>query len=86
MKRYTELYVMMLDGAILTPDVFSQYWENYGAGGSTLQGWRPPKKIYYTLPTAKAQMRWIPEQIRSKVQIHRFVSAGAILDLNPKKK
>lgn len=75
----------MFEGHILTPDVVRQYWEHYGAGGSTLQGWRPPKKVYYTLPTAKAQLRWVPEQIRSKVEIHRFISAGKVILCDPPK-
>ncbi len=75
-KQYTKLYVLMLDGVILTPDSFQEYWKNYGTTGSSLYGWRPPKKIYYTLGHARNGLRFVPEQIRDKVQIHVFESAG----------
>ena len=78
-KTYTELYVLVLDGKILTPDTFKEHWKNYGqAEGSGLYGWRPPKKIYYTAGHAKNGLRFVPEAIRSKVEIHVFKSTGAI--------
>jgi hypothetical protein len=75
-----ELFVLMLDGFVLTPDSFSRYWKNYGSGGSGLYGWRPPKKIYYTEGQAKAGLAHIPEAIKDKVEIHKFVSAGKSCD------
>jgi hypothetical protein len=80
-KVYTELYALMLDGHILTPESFKEYWKNYGqASLSGLYGWRPAKKIYYTLGQAKAGLAHVPEQIKSKVEIHRFASAGKVAD------
>ncbi len=76
MKIYKDLYVLMLDGNILTPDSFKQYWKNYG--GQQLYGWRPPKKIYYTLGAAKNGIRCVPVQIRDRVEIHKFGSIGKV--------
>lgn len=81
-KQYTKLYVLMLNGVILTPDSFVEYWKNYGANGSGLHGWRPPKKIYYTLGHAKNGLRFVPEQIRDKVQIHVFESIEELSEIN----
>jgi hypothetical protein len=75
-KKYTEIYALILDGGILTPDTFKEYWKNYG--GNELYGWRPPKKIYYTLGHAKAGLHWVPEKLRDKVEIHRFVDSGKV--------
>jgi hypothetical protein len=77
-KEYKDLYVLVLDGFILTPDTFLQYWKNYGSIGSNLQGWRPPKKIYYTLGYAKSGLKRVPKEIRDKVEIHKFVSTGKV--------
>ncbi len=76
-KNYKYLYVLMLDGCILTPDSFQQYWKNYGMGAG-VYGWRPPKKIYYTIGSARRGARFVPKEIREKVEIHRFQSAGKI--------
>jgi hypothetical protein len=78
LKVYKELFVLVLDGNILTPDTFTKYWENYGSTGSVLYGWRPPKKVYYTMGAARNGLRHVPEQIRAKVEIHKFVSAGKV--------
>lgn len=72
-KEYTELYVLMLDGKILTPDTFKEYWKNYGGSYSAqLYGWRPPKKIYYTLGHAQNGLRHVPKEIQEKVEITIF--------------
>jgi len=75
-KVYKELFVLVLNGNILTPDSFREYWKNYG--NADLYGWRPPKKIYYTIGHAKAGRRFVPREIRNKVEIHKFVSAGKV--------
>jgi len=78
-KVYKELFALVLDGNILTPDSFKEYWKNYGNQSySGLYGWRPPKKIYYTLGHAKAGRHHVPIQIRDRVEIHRFVSVGKV--------
>ncbi len=76
--EYTELFVLMLDGKILTPAAFEKYWNNYGSGASSLYGWRPPKKIYYTLGQARCGLSHVPAEIKSKVEIYKFVSAGVV--------
>lgn len=77
-KIYTQLYVMMLEGAILTPDKIMEFSEHYGEVGSALAGWRPPKKIYYTIGTCRAAKRYLPAEIREKVEIHLFESKGKV--------
>ena len=57
-------------GEILTPKVFDKYWPNYGSSG--LCGWRPPKKIYYTLGTARSGFSHIPDKIKPKLAIATF--------------
>lgn len=61
------LYVLHFDGKILTPDSFREHWKNSGA--SCLQGWRPPKKIYFKLGHAINGLRRVPKEIRDKVEI-----------------
>lgn len=70
--------MLVLDGIVLTPDAFTAYWKNYGAAGSVLQGWRPPKKVYYTLGAARNGLRFVPKEIRDKVEIHKFASIGKV--------
>ena len=77
-KEYRELYVLMLNGAILNPASFKDYWKDYGVNDNGLYGWRPPKKIYYTLGAAKNGLRFVPHQIRDKVEIHLFRSDGKV--------
>lgn len=82
-KIYQELFVLMLDGHILTPDSFKEYWKKYGE--AQLYGWRPPKKVYYTLGAAKNGLRFVPAQIKDKVEIHKFASQGEVC-ITPKQK
>lgn len=83
-KIYTDLYVLVIKETkeILTPDSFAKYWENYGR--NDLYGWRPAKKIYYTLGTAKAGFAHIPEELKPKISIaifsfDRFEYDGSLL-------
>jgi hypothetical protein len=83
-RIYTELYALVLKDTkeILTPDSFKKYWKNYGS--NQLHGWRPAKKIYYTLGTAKAGFNHIPESIKPQVSIaifsfDRFEYDGSLL-------
>lgn len=69
-KLYTDLYVIMLDGYILTPDAFKEFWKNYG--NNNLHGWRAPKKIYYTEGQIKAALSHIPQELIGKVEICIF--------------
>lgn len=45
-------------------------WE--GGTASTLQGWRPAKKVYFTLGTAKSGITHIPELIRKDCSIVEY--------------
>lgn len=80
-KQYKELYVLMLGDYILTPDTFKEYWGNYGNSASGLYGWRPPKKVYYTLGQAKCGLHYVPAAIQHKVKIHKFASVSVFNDL-----
>lgn len=71
----------MLDGFVLTPDSYKEYWRSYGEGD--LHGWRPPKKVYYTLGAAKNGMHHVPKQIRDKIEVHEFKSCCKV-DLTKK--
>jgi len=77
-----DLFVILFDGQFITPKLLKKIWTNYGSAGNTLQGWRPPKKVYYSLAVAKAQMRWIakyaPQEFVELVQIHRFASVEVV--------
>lgn len=81
-KIYKELYVLVFKetGEIVTPDSFKKYWKNYGSVGNSLGGWRPPKKIYYTLGTAKSGFNYIPEQIKSQIGIALFAQQSIVVD------
>jgi hypothetical protein len=67
------LYVITLDGKPLEPDVWRKYSKTYGTQGATgLYGWRPPKKVYYTLGRARCGLHHVPRAIRSKCRISAF--------------
>jgi len=55
----------------MEPGIWKNYTDNYGA--TWLQGWRPPKKIYYKLHHAKNAIRHLPKEIQSEVQIIRYL-------------
>lgn len=72
-KECVELYVLMLDGKILTPGSFSEYFKSK-TEGKNYHGWNLPKKIYYSLAMARNGLRYLPVELRSKIEIHRFES------------
>ena len=78
----SKLYVLTFKDTneILTPASFKAHWPNYGSIGSNLQGWRPPKKIYYTLGTAKSGFSHIPDKIKPYIAISEFVWAKDVID------
>ena len=81
-KEYKELYVLVFKetGIILTPDSFHEYWKNYGSSGGNLYGWRPPKKIYYTLGMAKRGFSYIPDDLKPKITISKFIRGEDVID------
>ncbi len=77
-KQRKDLYVLMLDGEILSAESFKKYCKGYGH--NDMHGWRPPKKVYYTKGAAKSGRRYVPKEIQDKVEIHLFQSVGKITE------
>lgn len=71
MLQTNELYALHLDGKLLEGNIWKEYSSKYGLNG--LHGWRPPKRIYYKLYHAKNAIRHLPQEIRNRVEIVRYV-------------
>jgi hypothetical protein len=71
-KIYTEVYAITFteNKAILTEDSLKKYWPNYGKNG--LHGWRPPKRLYFTLGMAKSAFRKLPAELQKQLCISKF--------------
>jgi hypothetical protein len=65
-------------GEIVTPTSFKEHWKNYGS--NSLQGWKPPKKVYYKLCHAKSGFSHIPAEIKSEIVIAEFTSTNIVVD------
>ena len=80
MKATKTLYALVFkeSGEILTPDSFKQHWPNYG--GNWLQGWRPPKKVYYKIGHAKTGFSHIPDAIKPSIAIAEFSVSKIVQD------
>ena len=78
-ENQDELFAIVFTetGELLSPSSFKKYWPKYGENG--LYGWRPPKKIYFTLGQARAGFSHIPDALKEKVSIRRFVGAGDVI-------
>lgn len=78
----TNLYVLTFKDTneIVTPASFKAHWPNYGSAAGNLQGWRPPKKIYYTLGTAKSGFAHIPDKIKPYIAISEFTWTRDLVD------
>lgn len=74
-KLYTELFVLMVDGYILTTELIQQYNSRYGSSN-----YKVAKKLYYTLGQAKAYLHYLPKEIKDKVEIHNFKSIGVVVN------
>jgi hypothetical protein len=76
MSKIDGIYALVWteSGEILSPDSFKQYWPNYGNSG-----WRAPKKVYFTLGTAKAGFSHIPQEIKPLISIAKFSIPELIL-------
>lgn len=76
----TEIYAIVFKetNEIVTPDSFCEYWERYGL--NNLQGWGPPKKLYYTLGRARSGFSHMPSQIKDKTAIAKFVFGEIVED------
>jgi hypothetical protein len=75
-----ELYVLVFkeSGDILTPDSFKKYWPSYGS--NWLSGWRPAKKVYYTLGKAKQGFNFTPDAIQDSLAIAKFAQVEILVD------
>ncbi len=76
MSQVNEVYALHLDGELLEGNVWKKYSKKYGTNG--LYGWKPPKRIYYKLGHAKNGLSHLPAEIRSKVEIVRYIPAPVI--------
>lgn len=65
-------------GEPLTPESFKKYWPNYGR--NDLYGWRPPKKVYYSLGNAKKGFVHIPDELKPKLVIAEFTMSKIVED------
>lgn len=65
-------------GEVLTTESFMKYWPNYSS--NSLRGWRPPKKIYYTLGRAKGGFAYIPEQLKPFLEISEFTKSKSLIN------
>lgn len=65
-------------GEVLNPETFKKYWENYG--GTSLRGWRPPKKMYYKEGHAKRGFAHIPDELKPHINITLFEAKQDIID------
>lgn len=63
---------------LLSPASFKEHWQGYG--NNQLHGWRPPKKVYYTLGNAKSGFAHIPDQIKPHVCIRAIEPTNVIID------
>lgn len=68
-------------GEILDPKSFKKYWPNYGSKRPHRSyGWRPTKKVYYTLGTAKSGFKYIPKEIKKELAIAEFSLDNIVMD------
>lgn len=65
-------------GEPLTPESFKKHWPNYGT--NNLYGWRPPKKVYYSIGNAKKGFAHIPEELKPKLVIAEFTMSKIVED------
>lgn len=78
-----QLYVITFKDTkeMITPDSIKQYWKNYGsAAGSGLYGWRPAKKVYFTLGQAKRGFSFIPDQLKPQCEISMYAYSESVVD------
>ena len=70
-EQPNEVWALHLNGKILTGNVWKEYSSKYGDNG--LQGWKPPKRLYFTRGHASAGRSHLPQQIKDKVKIVRYL-------------
>lgn len=79
----SELYVITFKETkeMITPDSIKKYWKNYGsAAGSGLYGWKPPKKVYFTLGQARRGFSFIPDQLKPQCEISMYAYSESVED------
>lgn len=72
-KQENAVYAFHLDGELLVGNVWKKYSSKYGDNG--LYGWKPPKRVYFTLGYARAGRSHLPHQIRNKTKIVKYLPA-----------
>jgi len=73
-KEKNEVFALHLNGKLISQNVWKDFSKNYGS--NELQGWKPPKRLYYKLGHAKNGIRHLPKQIQNKVEIVKYVPEG----------
>ena len=79
----SKLYVITFKETkeMVTPDSIKKYWKNYGsARGSGLYGWRPAKRVYYSLGQAKVGFSYIPDQLKPQCEISMYAYSESVVD------
>ncbi len=79
----SKLYVITFKETkeMVTPDSIKKYWKNYGsARGSGLYGWRPAKRVYYSLGKAKVGFSYIPDQLKPQCEISMYTYSESVVD------
>jgi hypothetical protein len=66
-KSQNVLYVLHYKGQLMG----TYKWSSFSPDG--LYGWRPPKKIYFTMGTAKCGISHLPKEIIPDVTIVEYV-------------
>jgi hypothetical protein len=79
----SKLYVITFKETkeMATPDSIKKYWKNYGsARGNGLYGWRPAKKVYYSLGQAKKGFSFIPDELKPQCEISMYAYSESVVD------
>lgn len=79
----SKLYVITFKESkeMITPDSIKKFWKNYGSARSSgLYGWKPPKKVYFTLGQARRGFAFIPDELKPQCEISIFAFSESVQD------
>lgn len=79
----SKLYVITFKDTkeMITPDSIKKFWKNYGSARSSgLYGWKPPKKVYFTLGQARRGFSFIPDQLKPQCEISMYAYSESVQD------
>lgn len=70
-KEENILYAIHYQGKLIkdVKSLWKQYTEKYGDIKDSIQGWKAPKKVYFSLGRAKAGLTHLPKQIIKDCEI-----------------